>query len=488
MRMSDTLRSIVVGVLRKRRRRRSPHPNPPTRCAVLDLPPEILEEIFLRCMPPGEWGSLSAYDAPWLLLKVCCSWREVALSTPSLWSRLPSLPHMLKGSDLELLKLYLENSAGTAISISFRLPQDLDGAHFLPLITPYLSQSRHLNIVYFNDPPEPEPVIAHTHFPLLKILELSCRFSENIANEVFQGQPTIMGLEGIRFPWAQLTQLTIEFYNTMEILTLLRSCSSLEIFHLRVCWYARPETPHMPPKQKAVHHHLRTILFEDDSRITDPFEGLLGCLITPALSTLEFTQFGVIHWIGHHTMESILSFIRNSSAELTSLTLNGILFSPQQLIDLSTLIPMVTELDLYGIGGDSFQLLTIKSNSPHDILFPRLERLVIRHHSAIYWDSDPGLSYCSDMFHSRLYLAPNTVIVENMSPLQHAELHLASLVNHDLLGFDGLDQLDRQGLQKLIRSLRSVYLGTGFGKEVCIGKGARRRSTLMRISSQYKTS
>ncbi|KAF8870930.1 hypothetical protein BD779DRAFT_1806100, partial [Infundibulicybe gibba] len=416
-------------------------------------------------MPPGEWGSFSSCDAPLLLIKVCHSWREVALSTPSLWSRLPSLHQVLKGSHLQLLNLYLENSAGTALSIQFRLPQDPDGAHFLPLITPYLSQSRHLNIVYFNDLPDPEPFIAHTHFPLLNILELSCQSSENPASQIFQGQPTIMGPRGIRFPWAQLTQLTIEFYNTMEILTLLRSCSSLEIFRLRISRHARPETSHIPLEQKAVHRHLRTISFEDDSCITDPFEGLLGRLITPALSTLKFIQSEVVHWVEHRTMQSILSFIRDSSAGLASLTLTGILFSPQQLIDLSTLIPMVTELDLYGISGDSFQLLTIKSDSPHDILFPRLERLVIRHHSATHWGSDSGLSHCSDMFHSRLYLAPNTVIIENMSPLQHAELHLASLVNHALLGFDGLDQLGNHSLQGLIRSLRRVYLGTmGFNK------------------------
>ncbi|KAF8871503.1 hypothetical protein BD779DRAFT_460197 [Infundibulicybe gibba] len=160
-------------------------------------------------------------------------------------------------------------------------------------------------------------------------------------------------------------------------------------------------------------------------------------------------------------MQSILLFIRNSSAErLTSLTLNGIRCSLQQLIDLSTLIPMVTDLDLCEIGGDSLQLLTIKSDSPHDILFPRLERLVIRYYTLIY--PYPELSNCSNVFHSRLYLAPNTTIIENVSPLQHAELHLFSLfVDCDLLDVDELDRLsDKHAPQRLIRRLRSVYWGT----------------------------
>ncbi|KAF8872269.1 hypothetical protein BD779DRAFT_1573417 [Infundibulicybe gibba] len=81
--MLDALRSIPVNALR-RRQQRSPHPSPLVRCVAPDLPTEILREIFLYCIPPGEWGSLSAYDSPWLLLKVCRSWRGVAMSTPEL--------------------------------------------------------------------------------------------------------------------------------------------------------------------------------------------------------------------------------------------------------------------------------------------------------------------------------------------------------------------------------------------------------------------
>ncbi|KAF8868918.1 hypothetical protein BD779DRAFT_816491 [Infundibulicybe gibba] len=64
------------------------------------------------------------------------------------------------------------------------------------------------------------------------------------------------------------------------------------------------------------------------------------------------------------------------------------------------------------------------------------------------------------MFHSRLYLAPNITIIENMLPLQHAELHLGSLFDCSLLDSDGLGQLGGRDLCKLIQSLRSVYSGT----------------------------
>ncbi|KAJ7157209.1 hypothetical protein C8R46DRAFT_1113791 [Mycena filopes] len=61
---------------------------------VLSLPPEITAEIFLRCLPHARAPSVeSGFErirpnpqrAPLLLLQVCGTWREIALSTPRLW-------------------------------------------------------------------------------------------------------------------------------------------------------------------------------------------------------------------------------------------------------------------------------------------------------------------------------------------------------------------------------------------------------------------
>ncbi|KAF8868914.1 hypothetical protein BD779DRAFT_816439 [Infundibulicybe gibba] len=193
-----------------------------------------------------------------------------------------------RGGHPQLLKLYLKYSARTALSIGFELPQHPD-APSLPLITPYLPRSQCLKVAYFNDVPDLEPFIAHMHFPLLRSLELFCQYPIDDITQALQGQSTSVRLEDIQFPWNQLTQLTIPFRNTTETLTLLRHCSSLEMLRLRTSWYTWSETPHTPPEPNVVHRHLRTIAFEDGS-LTGLFMGLLGCLITPALSTLEFIR------------------------------------------------------------------------------------------------------------------------------------------------------------------------------------------------------
>ncbi|KAK7434207.1 hypothetical protein VKT23_020337 [Stygiomarasmius scandens] len=52
----------------------------------LRLPPEILSEIFVFCLPEDRNPVCSVSQAPLLLGLVCRSWREVCLSTPRLWS------------------------------------------------------------------------------------------------------------------------------------------------------------------------------------------------------------------------------------------------------------------------------------------------------------------------------------------------------------------------------------------------------------------
>ncbi|KAK6980738.1 hypothetical protein R3P38DRAFT_3411136 [Favolaschia claudopus] len=53
------------------------------------LPAEILEEIFIQCLPTGTRRSaMSAMEAPLLLGRICSSWRSIAFGMPRLWTSL----------------------------------------------------------------------------------------------------------------------------------------------------------------------------------------------------------------------------------------------------------------------------------------------------------------------------------------------------------------------------------------------------------------
>ncbi|KAJ7623479.1 hypothetical protein FB45DRAFT_709528, partial [Roridomyces roridus] len=52
------------------------------------LPPEITALIFVHCLPEDEFIKPDLLEAPLVLLRICEQWREIAMTTPALWSSL----------------------------------------------------------------------------------------------------------------------------------------------------------------------------------------------------------------------------------------------------------------------------------------------------------------------------------------------------------------------------------------------------------------
>ncbi|KAJ7605516.1 hypothetical protein DFH06DRAFT_947701, partial [Mycena polygramma] len=90
---------------------------------ILNLPPELVCEIFEHCLPPPHTLP-SARDAPLLLGQVCRRWRGIALSLPTLWNSI-SVAHVLAKHPspgvLALLDTWLERAGGAALSVSIVL-------------------------------------------------------------------------------------------------------------------------------------------------------------------------------------------------------------------------------------------------------------------------------------------------------------------------------------------------------------------------------
>ncbi|KAJ7629863.1 hypothetical protein B0H17DRAFT_867535, partial [Mycena rosella] len=52
------------------------------------LPRDIVQEIFLACLPSHRNVVMSATEAPLILARIFSAWRTIALSTPALWASL----------------------------------------------------------------------------------------------------------------------------------------------------------------------------------------------------------------------------------------------------------------------------------------------------------------------------------------------------------------------------------------------------------------
>ncbi|KAJ7461660.1 hypothetical protein FB451DRAFT_1268774 [Mycena latifolia] len=94
---------------------------------ILALPPEILAEIFIHCVPDSEFVKPDINSAPLLLCGICRQFREIALSTPELWNSLSfemgpldagSFDTATEETDLtDLLRSWLARARRTSLSL-----------------------------------------------------------------------------------------------------------------------------------------------------------------------------------------------------------------------------------------------------------------------------------------------------------------------------------------------------------------------------------
>ncbi|KAJ7810026.1 hypothetical protein B0H14DRAFT_2379374 [Mycena olivaceomarginata] len=92
------------------------------------LPLDIVQEIFVACLPTHRNYVMSASEAPVLLGRICSAWRAISFSTPRLWARIHivepvgphNLTHALSAQRLETARLWLGRSGQCPLSISLQ--------------------------------------------------------------------------------------------------------------------------------------------------------------------------------------------------------------------------------------------------------------------------------------------------------------------------------------------------------------------------------
>ncbi|KAJ7765096.1 hypothetical protein DFH07DRAFT_939030 [Mycena maculata] len=85
------------------------------------LPPDIIREIFIVCLPADRNAVMSAQEAPLILCRICSAWRFIALSTPRLWSTLHVPAEFIlakKQARLSAIAQWLRLSGSCQLSLS----------------------------------------------------------------------------------------------------------------------------------------------------------------------------------------------------------------------------------------------------------------------------------------------------------------------------------------------------------------------------------
>ncbi|KAF8155345.1 hypothetical protein K438DRAFT_1862641 [Mycena galopus ATCC 62051] len=141
---------------------------------VRRLPLDIIEEIFVACLPTHRNCVTSATEAPLLLGHICSAWRSISLSTPQLWASLhlvePSAPpHSAHAQEvrefgervtrrLEITTTWLGRSGQCPLSLSIEsspeegtIPEAYQATvRFFQALIPFAGRWQH---VHFTSPP-----------------------------------------------------------------------------------------------------------------------------------------------------------------------------------------------------------------------------------------------------------------------------------------------------------------------------------------------
>ncbi|KAJ7933941.1 hypothetical protein B0H13DRAFT_2650413 [Mycena leptocephala] len=351
------------------------------------LPLDVIEEIFVACIPMHRNCVMSADEAPVILGRICSSWRTISLSTPRLWSSLhiveptcpysssPGLYEAKVAQRLEVTNVWLRRSGTCPLSISFEsnhhaiTPSPSPSSNidlFLNALIPFASQWQNIRLV---TPPlalETFSRLTESDVPLLKhldIFQLSDRHhsSQRSLSGILRA-PSLLKFSfsgynitssDLPLRWSQLTALDLIVLPLTEgfgqrqtsqiVLDILGRCPRLQSCKLSVEFREGDLTNSIAecPVLQTFQVNLRC-----HGPALDVTGRLLSRLSLPDLRDFALSGRGVLT---DSTADSLVSSLA-ASARLESISVDSQLFSKSSLMDfLRGLLPTVKRLHLVDI-------------------------------------------------------------------------------------------------------------------------------------------
>ena len=354
------------------------------------LPPELLQLIFVCCLPLHRNAVMHSSEAPVLLGRVCSEWRQISLSTPEVWSSLHIVPPNVNFSNLtsstdrfqrkrELIEMWLGRSGACPLNLSFVwFASDSEDeiklcASLLEVLIPTCGRWRMLD---FQVPLKMfKPFIGLTvkDVPLLEGLSLmdnrtplgidvvdkwpeSLVFAESAMNlknftlTFFSG-----GLRLPSIPWHQLTTLYLEsnisffFHDSREMLSTFAQCAQLQSCTLK---FPLSHTAFIPAFEKLnlpiTLPQLQVLCLDGDQHLQNTFHmsNTLINLCAPKLRKLEiFGRSGRQEAnIAPEPLVAIKMLLERSKCPLERLTVESMSLLPEEFICCLRLAPTLIEL------------------------------------------------------------------------------------------------------------------------------------------------
>ena len=317
---------------------------------VHKLPPDVMSTIFEFCLPDFADHQLYPYpiedlSIPLSLGAICSFWRDIAWSTPRLWSslvvRVPSRhdSHMATGIAQE----WLDRSGHLPLSIRIISPSYNNAVSALAdIVNQYSTRWSDLDL-YIPDYYYQHFRAIDNHAPILK----SIRFhrSDDAMNLFFQpltcprlerANLSMFPVNGTNIQWDNLTHLTLHSMSTIDSFLILRKTPRL-VFCKVTGSFPEDRVPRIigaPVLTSLRSLHLMT---------TSSAEYFLNNLKTPDLE-----EFSLPKYYNPSSMEVITSFLGRSACLLHSFT---VIFSisPQYFEGFMSLLQSMPSLNILSL-------------------------------------------------------------------------------------------------------------------------------------------
>ncbi|KAJ7651055.1 hypothetical protein FB45DRAFT_997750 [Roridomyces roridus] len=279
---------------------------------VLTLPTEITSEILTRFLPP--WPQRPEFKGPYspsFLLGICRQWRDVALSTPELWSTMrldikaPDGPQ-LRARELISLESWLQRSGDCPLSldlscVDMRVPSSSlqTSSSLQPFVDAILRHASRLQSLEICLPLDNLRSIKGS-MPLLRSLTMgpNTELLDPAPSErrlhLFTDAPRMENLILFTFfnpfyiilPWAQITSVTASLY-VYEAAEIMRNAAALEILIVVVYNVSEPNLPIAPIPPLSSLHTLVFKSFSGGAEESTGIPALFDALSLPALLSLS---------------------------------------------------------------------------------------------------------------------------------------------------------------------------------------------------------
>ncbi|KAJ7834299.1 hypothetical protein B0H13DRAFT_2369955 [Mycena leptocephala] len=291
---------------------------------VLTLPNEIVSEIFIHFLPAyPEYPPPAGLLSPTLLTHICRTWREIALSTATLWSAIGTSydDDLSLKQQIQIFDLWLKRSRFCPLSL--RIEAEMGVAKIFAVVVPHRARWEHLELEGLS--PSHLPIIEGP-MPLLRHLSLG--LDEYPATDVlaFRDAPLLRTVvlspdaaSSVILPWAQLTSLALRGVYSREFFLVLQKTLNLVRCELEVCF---DSDNHAPGPDITLPYLESLVISGRDGPVTD----LLGTFIVPALRHLKIPE----DFIGPNPIDSLTGFISKSNCQLEEVYITGLHSLPKQ--------------------------------------------------------------------------------------------------------------------------------------------------------------